>query len=84
MPYIPVLKVCNLHKALYKSQGFETGKGWTMKISNLEGEIYDVSEYWDRSFAPNTNCCLLVLPQDSQVSLGIPGLFHILDVYTEP
>ena len=69
---------------LYKYPGYETGQGWTMKLGNLEKGFWGVQANVGGE-APNIPLYLPQNPpQDSQVPVSTPGLFHTLDIYTMP
>ena len=55
-----------------------------MKPGNLEGDAGgDIREYWGLRPQYLLIGPARIAPQDSQVSLSTPGLFHTLDIYTE-
>ena len=67
------------------TRGVYPGRGghWNLGIlMGIPGEI--IREYWGLRPQYWLIGPLRISPQDSLVSLSTPGLFHTLDIYTEP
>ena len=71
--------------AMYTYPGYETGQGWTMKPGNLEWGFWGKNKQILGAKPPIfPYISPRIPPQDSQVSLSNPGLFHTLVIYIEP